>query len=484
MATITSTQSGNFSDAATWAGGVVPGASDDAVAATGHTVAIDVDVTVLSVTQAGTGKFTLGNGRTLTANVIVGDGTYTSGGTVEVTATTFATINGSVSGPSNTTNFVTGVVITGSGALTINGNITGAPGNATAGTAAVYSNQSCTLTVNGNVTGGTAFASSFKWGIFIAEGGETANVTVNGNCTGGTNIQARCLTVEGRSASITVTGNLSAGLSSVSFATHVINASGDFATINVTGNITNGIGNNSTCIVAAGFAPAINVIGNIDMLYGPSGASYGIQADGGAPTINVVGSVTGPPVGNLHAGILANGQNATVSITGDVTGGLGTNCHAISGAGGIKITTIGTISGSGTNSFGISAPNTTNAIIHTGNLISSSQGCVPVYSRTFRLGTPNSGTTQYANSDNFPNGPAILRISPDLDAGTPAAEDVRFNTSYGFNNELTGQLRIPPANAVSAGVAVDDTTGTAALRPEDLAALSGAQIAAALDSTP
>ena len=48
MATITSAGTGNFTAGATWVGGVAPGSGDIAVAATGHSVTIDADVTVTS----------------------------------------------------------------------------------------------------------------------------------------------------------------------------------------------------------------------------------------------------------------------------------------------------------------------------------------------------------------------------------------------------------------------------------------------------
>jgi hypothetical protein len=50
----TSTQSGNWSSAATWGGGGVPGSSDSATVSGGNTVTLDVPVTVSSVTLGGT----------------------------------------------------------------------------------------------------------------------------------------------------------------------------------------------------------------------------------------------------------------------------------------------------------------------------------------------------------------------------------------------------------------------------------------------
>ena len=70
MATITSAATGNFSAPATWVGGVVPGPSDNARANTGHNITIDVNTTVIDIQSVNTGRFIMGEGVTLTANVI------------------------------------------------------------------------------------------------------------------------------------------------------------------------------------------------------------------------------------------------------------------------------------------------------------------------------------------------------------------------------------------------------------------------------
>jgi hypothetical protein len=106
-------------------------------------------VTVDKVSQAGTGKFTLGNGRTLTAEVEAVAGTFTSGGTVEVTATAGNTayIVGNVTGVSSTAVNVCGVNVTGLGTLELTGNVTGSAGNASSaanGHAAVYTKELAT----------------------------------------------------------------------------------------------------------------------------------------------------------------------------------------------------------------------------------------------------------------------------------------------------------------------------------------------------
>ena len=70
MATITSAATGNFSAPATWVGGVVPGPLDNARAAAGHNITIDVNTTVRDIQSVTTGRFIMGEGVTLTANVI------------------------------------------------------------------------------------------------------------------------------------------------------------------------------------------------------------------------------------------------------------------------------------------------------------------------------------------------------------------------------------------------------------------------------
>lgn len=77
MAIILAANTGNWTDAATWAGGIVPSVGDVAVA-NGKTVTIDASVTCAEVRNdttggaTGGGYFQLSNGATLTANVYGG----------------------------------------------------------------------------------------------------------------------------------------------------------------------------------------------------------------------------------------------------------------------------------------------------------------------------------------------------------------------------------------------------------------------------
>jgi hypothetical protein len=402
MAVITSAASGNFTDAATWVGGVVPGVGDEAVAATGHVVAIDADVTLNEVRQAGTGRFTLGAGRTLTANVQINAGTFTSFGTVEATAGvgTTATIVGNVAGASSTLANQAGVVMTGVGTLVVNGTVTGTAGNATDNAAsecaAVYTNVSSTVQVLQAVTAGGVR----KYGVYAGSSGTSAVLTITGNVTGGTNSNAYGAYTLGASASLTITGNVTGG--------------------------------------------------------------------------NAIGART-------------EGASATLTITGDVTGGGGSTAFGANATGATSLTSVvGNLFATGQNASAVSstAVNAGSGVVLTGNMTDSSLGATALNVRIFRLNATTSGTTTYTNNVGYPTGGFVTRVSPDLTTGMPSASDVRSGTVFGAGSTLTGTLAVPPTNAVGAGVPVDNTTGTAALSPADIAALVGAQIAATLDATP
>jgi hypothetical protein len=76
MATITSAQSGNFSDTDTWVGGVVPTSVDDVILTNQHTILADIDILVNSITGAATqGRLLIETSRniTVTDNITAGN---------------------------------------------------------------------------------------------------------------------------------------------------------------------------------------------------------------------------------------------------------------------------------------------------------------------------------------------------------------------------------------------------------------------------
>jgi hypothetical protein len=458
MATITSAASGNFSDTATWVGGVVPTVGDIAVAATGHVIAIDVDTTVDKVTQAGTGKFTLGNGITLTAEVEANAGTFTSGGTVEVTATSGNTayIIGNVTGVSTTTANVAAVVVTGAGVLDLTGNVESSVGVATSeanANAGVYSNATNEIIITGNVTGGSsAGPGARKVGVRLGSLSATQ---------------------------LTIIGNVSATQALASVA-HGVFVESSTSTIDITGNVLGGNGATSYGIQSTGSATII-VTGNVQGGIVTGASTFGINSATNVDII-VIGDVLGGNTPSAH-GISLTGSSASATITGSVLGGPGSGAYGISTTGASSfVDVVGIIEAQNGNHALVSTA-TSIGVRLAGDLIDLQEGIVACWTRVFRLAsTAPSGVTQYANDASFPTGGLVSRVSPDNVTGMPAQADVRDGLTFGYNSELEGTLAVPPAASVAAGVPVDATVGTAAVRLQDIADVTGAQIAAAITS--
>jgi hypothetical protein len=177
MALITSAASGNFNAGATWTGGVVPTTGDEARASTGHTVTINVNTTCDEISNAGTGKFVLNDGITLTANVTNKSAT-TATNCLEFSTNSPATaaIVGDCTGGSGVS--CRAVNILGSGTLTITGNCTGGVGN----TSQCLINASTgRVNITGNLLGGSGPGTPFA-----VQNSSTGTINVTGNATGGT----------------------------------------------------------------------------------------------------------------------------------------------------------------------------------------------------------------------------------------------------------------------------------------------------------
>jgi hypothetical protein len=274
MAIIRAAANGNFSAPATWVGGVVPTATDDAVSNT-FTVVVDTNITVLILSNSTTGGATLGGGFNFTtggftanitslsaaANGLITFNHTTGTNTVNVTNSFFPNVNAIQFAGGGTVNFniplifssgsivngaflkngagtlnfagnlinVTGnngVINITAGTVNITGNITGAAGSTQAATGLTITGG--TTTVTGSVTGGSGTGATH--GIGISAG----NLTVIGNVTGGTGTVANGIG-SSTTGSVTVTGTISAnaqvGLSSSSLAA-TVQVSGPLVNVN------------------------------------------------------------------------------------------------------------------------------------------------------------------------------------------------------------------------------------------------------------
>jgi hypothetical protein len=236
-----------------------------------------------------------------------------------------------------------------------------------------------------------------------------------------------------------------------------------------------------------------------------NGTSPGISVSiTGAHTFNVTGNL--PATNNGNCIICGTGANATISIVGNLTSGAGnaTTCMTLTAGSSATVTgsvssnttqeggIIRTIAGAtlsvtgviSTTTTGLAIQITNGSLVATGPFICSSVGNMP-------FGGSLGGTIKIAPIANsefrfaLPTGVGTTSLySADVVGGNPSASDVRFGTVYGVGGTVTGTCRVPAASLVGSGVPVDNTTGTASLSPADVAALVGAQIAAALDSTP
>lgn len=437
MATITSATSGNFSATGTWIGGVVPTAADIAVAATGHTVVVDTNITVTELQQAGTGKFTVGNGRTITG-IIRG----VSSSTLEVLANSTVIINGNVLG-STTLNSTNALIVGGANVnLTINGAVTGGGSSDRYALNVAAAATNTTLTINGAVSGNGINSFGIIWG-------GSGTVTITGDVTGGNSTGSHAIYTVGTAGASTwqINGNAFGAASGTGCAFVAATAAVAMQTVTVTGNV---VGRNVTGI-SYGSPITLTVQGNV--LAGSGSGSHGVLVSGGTGSVTVNGTATGG-AGIDSTGLYNSGTSNTLSLT-----------------------VFGTCTGVGSRGGGVRNLSSLSVTTIHGNTVDGAQGASAVAALNVRYVPALSKTVTFR----APDGSSVILSAMNIAADAPVPSDVRQGVTYAFS-QYTGTLAVPPANSVASGVPVDNTTGTAALRPSDIAALVGAQIAAASSS--
>ena len=180
MATITSAQSGNWSNTATWTGGVVPSVNDDVVIGN-HQVVADVDIVVLSISDPASTK-SVGSGLIVNAARSI---TCTNG------------ITGNAQ--SNGAHLV--IVNMTSGTLDIISDITSGSGSTTRGDTININGSNFIVNIAGNISSGN---SSYAAKTINASGTNiTMNITGNVNGIGSGTGSSEAISIDGCNATIT-----------------------------------------------------------------------------------------------------------------------------------------------------------------------------------------------------------------------------------------------------------------------------------------
>lgn len=333
----------------------------------------------------------------------------------------------------------------------------------------------------------------------VAGGGFVISSSVTVTCTSVTGIQSGASTVLTISATSPAIVNINSNLT-IATSDNVSNVlkSGN-CTLNIVGSTRAILFGSSRHILNVNAAGTVNFIGEVTgawsgtrgilMNSGSTGAVLNITGDvnpgkllGGAQnaqhlvitstcTVNITGNVYGD-FGN-SVGILVN-ATSSIYVTGGVYGGAnsaGGNGNGISSSVAGFISVVGIISAQhslGSETPAIASTSLSAINLFSGPFVSGPYGTVPfLCARAHLIPTTNS---YFEFRDETTNGavspgaiaPATRLVSPATVGDNPIPANVRFGTVYSLGT-LTGTLRMPTANQVTFGVAVDNTFGNAVL---------------------
>jgi len=245
-----------------------------------------------------------------------------------------------------------------------------------------------------------------------------------------------CLIVNAPSQTVNIVGNIQHELGSPTFVS-VLQVIGVNCVVNITGNVFS----NTTviirpCILEVQALATVNVVGDL-YWYNPRQNEQLLNNKG---TVNITGRCINYP-SNID-----NTYNAILTGNVNVVGEVRTN-----GNGAILVNNI-------------QPSSTAGYLTMSGAVILGSNVWARGINGTFVF------TTNTQNSISFKtelNTDQVL-YTPGVATGHPAEANVRTGVVYGPTNNLTGTCAVPPAAAVSIGVPVDNTVGTAYLNATDI----------------
>ena len=305
-----------------------------------------------------------------------------------------------------------------------------------------------------SITGPSATSSGAT---VLYAGSTSASVTASVAITAG-QVNGQYAIRHSSTGTLAITGNCN-GLGSSGNSGHAVYLSGT-GTINITGNLVGGVGTTGvdslggTAVVnKSSGAGIINIVsGNVT---GGSGSSYGIANIAGGAVNVLNGNVTGGSANNY--GIYQTGAGS-VSVTGNISA---------------SSTTIGLFASAGTVTVNgtFTALNGQNAISYSGQLVRASgsfiysvNGTIPINAARIQLiTTPTLSKTRFA-LDGLAT--YVDMFTADNTGLGPTTNNVRSGVTY---SGMTGSLAVPLPSQVAVGVPTDNTVGTAALTPADVA---------------
>ena len=273
--------------------------------------------------------------------------------------------------------------------------------------------------------------------------GSAGTYTINGSLSStGT---AAC--VSQTAGTLNITGSLSAASASGTIGA-ALSCGPGFSSVSITGNVTGGGGGGGLYI--PGGSGAINITGDVT----GGASSAGVNFNTGSATITITGTVSGGS--GTGAGVnCSTATSPTVTINGTVSGGVGA-VGLLAGSAGTYTVTRAKASSAQVGVAGASGSGVRVTEIEYGdNGFSPTSGVI-----LFTASTANIALVQMVGGSTA--GSKKTLVDPISTGYYPSVSDVRSGTSYAGGTR-TGTLAVPAASLVASGVAVDATTGTAAI---------------------
>ena len=241
--------------------------------------------------------------------------------------------------------------------------------------------------------------------------------------------------------------------------------------IDIIGNQIGGNGSNAVGFYNNAASTFESIIGN--QSGGSVAGAYGFYNFATITFNSIIGNQTGGSSGSAY-GFYNNAASTFESIIGNQTGGSGYGFYNTAANSNIKIKGIATAS-----SVAAIANTQASSYIYFEGSVINNLGVMAIFSPNIYLTVNPDSVWKWSNligEDQYLYGAGYQ-------LGNPLSRDVRKDTNFGGNLELTGTLAVPPANTVNIGVPTDDTVGTYVLSGDLITRLEKCSTTEEVDST-